>query len=154
MRTNPLKRKQQLSAAQRRNQVASFMLADVYDQRTIAHELGCSQTTVSKDMKFIEAEWRSEMISKVDELKARDVARIDKAIAVIWPRIMRGDLDAIREFARLLARKAAMLGYDAPKVIDMRTAVEREVKRAANEYGLDETDVLAEVDRILAGEAS
>lgn len=154
MRENPLRRQQSLSIAQRRNQVAAFMLGGVYDQRVIASKLGVAQSTISKDIRAIEDMWHAEMISKVDRAKARDVMRIEQAITAIWPRVMRADLDACRELVRLMGRKASMLGYDAPKVIDLRTALEREVKKAAIEYGLDADAVLAEADAILAGETT
>lgn len=112
----------------RRRRVTSILLSGVTNQTAIAEELGVGQATISRDIRFIEAEWRQEAVSNVAEAKGQDLQRLDRLIAGTWDQARKGHLGSIDRVVRLLERRAKMLGYDAPEQLnlggDLTTKVE------------------------------
>jgi hypothetical protein len=51
----------------------------------------------------------------IDELRRLEAARLDAATAAIWPQVLDGDLQAVRTYVRISARRARMLGLDPPQ---------------------------------------
>lgn len=150
---NPRDAGKRLDKKARQTKVAQFILSGLTDQRTIAEKLGVSQPTISGDIKAVEAMWQEKAARDIQTAKGLDLARIERAITALWPGILIGDPVKVAQFVKLLARKAAMLGYDAPKVIDLQTAARRELMRSAREHGLTDAEVAAieaEVESILA----
>jgi len=49
---------------------------------------------------------------EMDRERAReqDVDRLDRMLVVVWPRAMKGDLDAMREARQILRQRAGLLG--------------------------------------------
>lgn len=68
-------------------------------------------------------------------------ARLDRAQAAIWSRVLDGDLKAIDSFLRLSQRRAKMNGLDAPTKIDLSVGVRQEMEQA-----------LSELHRVVLGE--
>lgn len=97
----------------RRAKVAKLKLGGI-SLRQIAQELGCSLGTVHSDLEAVLAR----TVDTADEhiRMERDVSlgRCEVALRAIWPRICRGDVEAINAFVRLDQRRAKLLGLDAP----------------------------------------
>lgn len=97
----------------RREKVAKLKLAGI-SLRQIAQELGCALGTVHSDLEAVLAR----TVDTADEhiRMERDVSlgRCEVALRAIWPRICRGDVEAINAFVRLDQRRAKLLGLDAP----------------------------------------
>ena len=64
-----------------------------------------------------------------------DVARLDTMIRSMWPDVLNGDKDAVRETLACLKRRAQLLGLDAPKTVRVEQvpvdAIEAEIQRLA-----------------------
>jgi len=53
-------------------------------QAEIAEELGVSQSTVSRDLSYIQKQWQQERINNVDERKRIELAKIDNLELEYW----------------------------------------------------------------------
>ncbi len=117
-----------------------------WTQEEMAREVGISQRAVSDHCQAIMAEWHSRVRDLADDAFSHDLLRLEAAVKAIWPKVLEGNLPSVATLVTLLARKAKMVGYDAPErwvVQDMRQRLEAE--------GIDYRDVLAEAERLLAG---
>jgi len=72
-----------IEIAQRRAEVAALYLSRK-TQVEIAAELGVDQATISRDLTALQALWRSEATEDVGEVKARELARIDRLEREYW----------------------------------------------------------------------
>lgn len=104
---------------QRRVQVAHLLKGGV-DRRGIAKTLGISLATVWRDAVLLRRRWREEQAAEIADAAALDLARIDDCIIAITNPVRSGNLAAIKVLVSLLERRAAILGYDAPKRIEQR----------------------------------
>lgn len=98
----------------RRRKVAKLRLAGITDQQAIAAQLGVSHQTIGRDLKAIDAEWRKEYLRDTQPHKAQALARLNALIAANWKEAMGGSTRHGRLVNELLARQAAIIGYDAP----------------------------------------
>ena len=87
-----------------------------------------------------------------EELRSLELERLDAMLSGIWEKATTGDTWAIDRAIRLMERRAALLGLDAPqKREERREVVFRQIaEREALSRGLDPAVVLAEAERILA----
>jgi len=69
----------------------------------------------------------------VEEMRAIENARLDRAQAAIWKRVLDGELDAVRTYLQISARRAKMNGLDAPQRIALSANVRVEMEQALNE---------------------
>lgn len=99
---------------ERRRKVARLRLAGITDQRAIAAQLGVSRQTIGYDLKALDAEWRAEYLGDTQQHKAHALARLNALIAANWKEAMDGSTRHGRLVNELLARQAAIIGYDAP----------------------------------------
>ena len=103
--------------ADRRARVAALRLRG----RTImqiADEVDIGTQTVRTDIRAIEAMWREDTVRDTGDMKAQDLSRIEHMIDVCWESIELGNsnaLWAIDRVQKLLERRAAIAGYDAPR---------------------------------------
>lgn len=63
-------------------------------QSEIAAELGLSQATISTDLKALQVEWLQSALLDFNEIKARELARIDKLEREYWTAWERSQEDA------------------------------------------------------------
>jgi len=63
--------------ARDRRKVADLYLKGVI-QVDIAEKLSISQTTVSRDLKYLQKEWQSSALVDIDERKAEELAKVDR----------------------------------------------------------------------------
>jgi hypothetical protein len=113
--THPRARQAEVEREARRVLVARLLLSGVSDQSAIAKQANVDRSTISRDIKAIEAQWRAEAVADVAAAKGQDLARIERMIAGLWTQAIAGHLGAIDKTVKLLERKARMLGYDAPE---------------------------------------
>jgi hypothetical protein len=68
-------------------------------QTEIAAELGLSQATISTDLKALQGEWLQSALLDFNEIKARELARIDKLEREYWTAWERSleDAETVRE---------------------------------------------------------
>lgn len=76
------------------------------------------------------------------ELRELETARLDRAQAAIWTRVLEGDLRAVDTFLRISRRRSDLLGLDAPTEINLKVGIKDEMTRALDEL---QSVVLGEV---------
>ena len=64
------------------------------------------------------------------ELRKVENARLDRAQAAIWTKVLNGDLAAVHAFLRLSERRSRLNGLDAPTSITLNRDVREEMERA------------------------
>jgi DNA-binding CsgD family transcriptional regulator len=84
-------------------------------------------------------------------LREIENARLDRAQAAVWTKVLEGDLHAVDVFLRISARRAKMNGFDAPTQINLSVNVKQEMEQALAAL---ESVVLGEVIVIGTAEAS
>jgi len=90
-------------------------------QREIADKLGISVGTVNNDIRALRKLWREQQVENVNGIMAEDLHRVSAAMKAIWPMVEAGSLKAIDRLIRLIAQRAAILGYEAAKEIDLKS---------------------------------
>jgi hypothetical protein len=108
------------AAEARRRRVAELRLRRM-TQRDIASVIGCAQGTVAKDLKVIESEWRREAVADIAAHRARALAEIDEMEkeAAIRYVAARNNPEFFKLRLECQKRRAALLGLDAPKQLDL-----------------------------------
>jgi DNA-binding CsgD family transcriptional regulator len=69
----------------------------------------------------------------VEALREIENARLDRAQAAIWTKVLGGDLKAIDTYLRISTRRAKMNGLDAPTNINLNLSIKQEMEQALNE---------------------
>jgi hypothetical protein len=70
-------------ASERRPQVAAMYLEGKY-QTDIATHFGVNQSTISRDLEAMRQQWQEQALLHFDEIKARELARIDRLEREYW----------------------------------------------------------------------
>ena len=81
----------------------------------IAAQLGIAVGTAYKYVAGSIAKTKKEAAETADEIRAVEVARLDRMLAVLAPMVEEGNLHAVDRVLRIQERRAAYLGLDAPK---------------------------------------
>lgn len=68
---------------ERRSRVAEYYLKGT-PQYKIADILKCSQSQVSRDLKQLSKKWLESSLMNIDEIKARELAKVDRAELEYW----------------------------------------------------------------------
>jgi predicted transcriptional regulator len=76
-----------------RAEVAKLYLRGV-GQYDIADQLGVNQSTVSRDLKALQKQWQESALVDIDEMKARELAKIDELERTYWDAWVRSCEDA------------------------------------------------------------
>lgn len=79
---------------------------------------------------------------EVDAQRAIENARLDRAQAAIWTRVLNGEDKAIDTFLRISQRRARLNGLDAPQKLDLNLSIRQEMEEALHNL---ERVVLGEV---------
>lgn len=79
-----------------------------------------------------------------EQLREIENARLDRAQASIWTKVLDGDIQALDAFLRISARRARLNGMDAPQKVDMNVHIRAEMVQALENL---ERVVLGEVVR-------
>lgn len=149
------RRQTQEEIIERRTEIAKLRLAGVRDQRVLASRLGVDQSTISRDFRAIDAEWKQQATEYTDEYKALQNERYEALIAAHWTKAMDGKgFDTDRVLAAM-SQQAKLLGIDAPVKREDKLTVEYRtlVQEMAADAGLDVDEVMREVEAIVGGAA-
>src|SRR5215211_7434864 len=127
-----------LAAAERQAKALALRKGGVtYEQ--IADAVGYA--SASGAHKAVLSALRRMVAEPAEELRQLELTRLDALLVALWPAASRGTLGAVDRVLKVMERRAAYLGLDAPKKIDV--SLEQLAARAAAEAGLDEHAVLA-----------
>lgn len=81
----------------------------------IGNELGISPSLAYKWVTEELDKIQSEYPEDVQNVRLLEAGRLDSALHAIWPRVLSGDLNAVDAFLKIGARRAKLLGLDAPQ---------------------------------------
>lgn len=104
-------------AIARRKQIAELRLKGWTNQADIARELSIHRSQVCRDFKILDDQFRREAMQDTAAHKALDLRRIEEVIGSLWDG--RKNVGVARTILLYLERKAALLGLDAPKQVDI-----------------------------------
>ena len=93
----------------------------------IARQFNIKQQTASR---IISDTLAGAVNMRAEELREIENARLDVAQAAIWPKVKKGNMDAIDSFIRLSARRSRMNGLDAPQKVQVGGNVRLEMEEA------------------------
>jgi hypothetical protein len=115
----PTRKAQTMKLEVRRKMIAEELLAG-RTYREIREKYKVSLATIHKDVKAILSRLENEQIAIAADARRLDLARIDVAIAGIFPMVKTGQVGYIDRWVKLLERRAKMLGYDAPAELALK----------------------------------
>lgn len=130
----------------RRTAALSYKLAGLtYEQ--IADRLSTEGTVISEDgvRDLITRTLSRAENQGVGLLRELENARLDRAQAAIWPKVLEGDLGAVNTFLNISARRSRMNGLDAPTQLNISMGVKVEMEQALRQL---EEVVLSNVIRV------
>lgn len=110
------KNRKKAEVANRRKLVAANLLAGA-NYRDMAESTNVSLGTIANDVKIILKEWRTATVTDTEEWVAVELRKLDVMGNAIWDKAKGGDGAAIDRMLRLMERRAAYKGLDAPKVL-------------------------------------
>jgi hypothetical protein len=136
----PASKAQQSQTANRRARLVQLKLAGV-DYESIARQLGYSSPAdARKDLtRAFDASARR-LDHDTQELRALELARLDRLQAATWTSALAGDVKAVETSLRIIDRRCRLLGLDAPtkhEVISL-DAIEAEITRLETELADDQ----------------
>ena len=87
-----------------------------------------------------------------DELRQLELERLDVMLKSLWPFILKGSPRHVEIGLKVMDRRAALLGLDAPKQVEDHRTVTIAImaEHLAQETGLNKDEILAEAQRIVA----
>ncbi|MGC4191941.1 MAG: hypothetical protein QM589_12390 [Thermomicrobiales bacterium] len=147
----PRKPADRIVIAERRRRVADLVRRGLR-QTDIAAQLQVDVSTVSRDIRAIEAGLRQRAIVDVAADRSLQRERLDQAINAIWPQVLVGDAAAVRNPVRLVDRIAKLDGLDMPARVEAAIDSTELIRRWAIRDGHDPAAVLDFVDQQLKSE--
>jgi hypothetical protein len=128
-------------ATQRRQQAVALR-TEGRTYKQIGQELGVSLPRAHQLVDEAMATTRAETAANVEELRSREMVKLDALEDAIWARAAGGDLKAQEGVLRLMTRRAKLLGLDAP----MKT--EAKVTTTNDLAGMSDEQLLLEAERL------
>ena len=116
--------------AERKRNALELRLAGA-SYRDIAQALDVSPATAMQDCKEALADIP---MQQADEMRTVELSRLDRLQRAVWPKAVKGDLQAVDRAIKIIDRRAKLFGLDAPQ----------QVQITANDIDLD-----AAVDKML-----
>lgn len=89
------------------------MLLENKSERQIARALSVGVATASRDIAAVRAEWQERRLTDVGQWTSEENARLDAAMAAIWPDVLAGSTWHIDRMLAIMERRAKYLGLDA-----------------------------------------
>lgn len=90
--------------------------------RQIADQLDVPYSTVGRDLTTVMAAVRKETVDAAGSVRDLEVARLDMMLSALWPKALKGETLVIDRVLRIMERRAALLGLDAPVKTDLTSA--------------------------------
>lgn len=137
-----------ISAAERQVQALALRKAGI-GYAAIARELGYAGP--SGAYKAIMTALQSLTREPAEELRTLELARLDDLLAGLWADARRGNVLKIDRVPKIMARRAALLGLDAPQRVAV-TDYRKEAETIAAEIGKPELIGQIERDLLLSQE--
>ena len=110
---------QSLNAKQRRAKIVElWQSGECTTQMQLAATLGVAQSTISEDMAAMIGEWKGASIEWINQERKRDAGRLESMFLALWADMVSGNVAAIGKGIDILARKAKLLGLDAPERVE------------------------------------
>lgn len=134
------------SAVERQRQVLELVKAG-HDFRTIANQLGYSGPSGAH--KAFKSAMQATIQPAANEMRMVQLERLNQLWKTIYPRMVKGELQAIDRGVKLLGEIAELMGLNAPKEVKVQHEMAAMANRVATDLGLNPADVLAEAERIL-----
>jgi len=106
-----------LHALDRRRRCVDLRIAG-WDLRAIAAKVGCSKSTVERDVLKALEERAGKVGESADVMIAQEKARLDELQSSFWAAALKGDVKAAGIVLSVMDRRARLLGLDAPKKLD------------------------------------
>lgn len=93
---------EELTYTERRERVARLYL-EGKTQSELAEEFGVNQSTISRDLEAIRQQWQEQALLHFDEIKSRELARIDRLEREYWEAWdeSKKDAETIKQFGAL-----------------------------------------------------
>lgn len=88
------------------------------------------QVTIHEVISLLKSTEGHDSSETLEDMRKVENARLDRAQAAIWPRVLEGDEKAIATFLNISTRRAKLNGLDAATKIDMSVSVRNEMERA------------------------
>jgi len=99
----------------RRQKVAEMYYRLRLRQQEIADEIGCNQSTISRDIKALDEQWRQRIADEVDTVRARELGDLDEMERdCAFQLQMTKSARWMAERLKVKERRARLLGLDAP----------------------------------------
>lgn len=100
----------------------------------IGKQLGVSTTAAYKLVQKAIEEIKERQAEDAEHLRRLEIERLDAAQSAIWPKVEKGDLMAIDRLIRILQRRSAYYGLDAPQKQELSGADGGPVRIVAVDY--------------------
>jgi hypothetical protein len=81
----------------------------------MADALDVSPATIADDVQHVREQWRERYAEDFAAHASIELAKLDRAEAVLWPQIDDGKLAAIETWVKVARRRAQLLGLDRPE---------------------------------------
>jgi DNA-binding transcriptional MerR regulator len=104
---------QKLNAAVRRQQIVRLRIAGA-SMEAIRQQVGLSVAGVYKAYHVALEEQRESLAEDLQELRQLEAIRLDEMLLALWPSVQRGNTHAVEKAIAIGARRAKLLGLDAP----------------------------------------
>lgn len=101
--------------AERKKNALELRLAGA-SYRDIAQALNCSVGTATNDCKEALAEIP---MQQADEMRTVELSRLDRLQRAVWPKAVKGDLQAVDRAIKIIDRRAKLFGLDAPQQVQI-----------------------------------
>lgn len=101
--------------------------------RAIAAECNTTEATAHRAVTRVLARTRAAANEHADELRAIELDRLDRLMVALGPQVKAGHLGAIDRILAIMARRAKLLGLDAPVKTDVTTGGESLIVRVVRE---------------------
>lgn len=136
----------------RRSLVAELAVAGMTERQIVdalreRFNIAVSKTTVHRDLVKIRADWADRRSSSYDAWVSEMIALLDTARKRVMPQVMQGNLWAVDRILAIIDRYCRILGLNAPTRVDFTdAAIDREIKRLAEELGEEAESILRDID--------
>lgn len=112
--------------------------------RQIALATKCSVAVAFRDVAKMLKEYATE---PADSVRNAEVARLDRLMLACWQSALKGNTKSIDTVLQIMGRRAALLGLDAPRKVDITTWI----RELAVAEGLDPDQAVADADSFVRG---
>jgi hypothetical protein len=110
----------------RRVQAVSLALAGFTNEQ-IGKQLGIEADSAKK---LVQRSLQTAEARNVEEMRALENQRLDRAQAAIWSNVVAGDLKSVQAFLAISKQRAQINGLNAPTKIEVNVGIRNEMERA------------------------